>query len=218
MKKVVTFIIFMFLSMPVFADTTIRISPVYVMLLKPDLSIIKIIPGSDVKEGGLGGVVQVLLGFHNFRLVCESGYLPILNISESAEVAAEGSNASLELSAKANAIPIIVALNMEVPTKGKLNLYFEGGLGFAFINTRIDLKASESIPIIEDTISQDIHESDTKGSFVIKVGGGAVLELSKIFSLDLSINYYTFLAKIEVEGANQIISLLSYGAGLAYKF
>jgi hypothetical protein len=218
MKKMVAAIIFIFIAMPVLADTTIRVSPIYVMLSKPDLSIIKIIPGSVVKEGGFGAIGQVLIAFQDFNLVGESGYLPILDITETAEVTEGDNGASLNINATANAIPIIVALNFEVPADGKINLFFEGGLGFAIINTKIDIKASEDIPIIDSESSQNISKSDTSGSFVFKVGGGAALDLGKNFSLDLAVNHYTFFTKIEVTGSNQIMSLLSYGAGLAYQF
>jgi hypothetical protein len=196
MKKIVLGIMFICMASVAFAGPGIKVSPVYGLLLCPDLTVIEDTTGSEVTKGGVGASFQYLMGISKIAVGAEISYLPVVDY----EYDFSGTQI-IGLSVKA--IPILGVASVEIPLPGKFNPYIQGGAGVAAILSEVK----------GNNVAIDVGSS----AGCVMIGGGVLIKLLPLLSLDISVKYYNIGLELEEADDKDSTSILSIGGGLYLK-
>lgn len=203
MKKFLFFMFCLLIAARAFAGVELKVSPVYGILIKPDLSDIDDIMGSSTDKGGVGVSAQWLFDVTILKIGAEFTYFPLFDIEFDDSLF--GTPISVEF--KAKIMPILGVVNFELPVEGGIKPYLQGGIGLGIVNT--DLEISPNICL---------SKSETQTGFSFMVGGGALVELVPALALDVSVKYYRIGVDIEIMGDDKSVSALTLGAGASLRF
>lgn len=202
MKKFVFTVACLLMTSAAFAGPGIKVSPVYGLLLCPDLTVVEDMTGSEVTKGGVGVSFQYLMGISKLGIGAEISYLPVVDF----EYDLLGTQ-TIGLSVKA--IPILGVASVEIPLPGKFNPYIQGGAGVAAILS----EATVNFPLLNINTSV----TETKAAYCLMMGGGVLMKLLPLLSLDISIKYYNMGLEITAANDKNSTSILSIGGGLYLK-
>lgn len=210
MKKIVVVAVCLLMAGTAFAGPmTLKVGPIYGLLMSPDLSDIEDMSGADVSKGGIGFNAQLLLGDERLKYGAGIGYLPLFKYEYSISQTFYGQTYTMSMDYSGTAIPVIGIVNYEVSEAGGSVIpYVNAGLGLAMVTAKAEV----------EVMGTSESSSDSKSGYCLMLGGGVAIEAGESMDIDLSLNYYNIGVKFEIGAEEEATSLLGIGAAVSFLF